>query len=51
MTAFVKQGSNATINIISTEADPSLSDWIIEVAEEYCDIPVKRSELFKGAGE
>lgn len=51
MTAFVKQGSNATINVISTEADPSLSDWIIEVAEEYCDIPVKRSELFKGAGE
>lgn len=51
MTAFVKQGSNATINVISTEADPSLSDWIIEVAEEYCDIPVKRSELFKGAGK
>ncbi|KAG7562264.1 hypothetical protein FFLO_02252 [Filobasidium floriforme] len=50
MTAFVKQGSNATINVISTEADPSLSDWIINVAEEYCDIPVKRSELFKGAG-
>ena len=50
MTAFVKQGSNATVNIISTEADPNLSDWIMGVAEEYCDIPVKRSELFKGAG-
>lgn len=51
MTAFVKAGSNATINVISTDADPDLSDWVMKVATEYCDRPVKRSELFHGAGE
>ncbi len=50
MTAFVKTGSTPTVNIISTEANAKLTQWVIGLAKQYCDIAVKESELFKGAG-
>ena len=41
MTAFVKNGTTPTVNLVITESNDKLTKWVYEVATEYCDEPGK----------
>lgn len=50
MTAYVKENFTPKINIVSTQADPKLSEWVLHLAEEYCDEEVQYSKFPPQAG-
>ena len=45
MTAFIPANTTETINFITDEADPSLTDWLINVSKTYVDIETTSSSL------
>jgi len=45
MTAFVARNANETLGILSTQADPALTNWTVKLANEYISIPTKVYEL------
>ncbi|WVF69440.1 hypothetical protein IAT40_004217 [Kwoniella sp. CBS 6097] len=50
MTAFVARNTTPHIVLLENDADDSLTKWVVKLAEEYVDIPVKTSSLGHGAG-
>ncbi|WVQ98385.1 hypothetical protein IAU59_005508 [Kwoniella sp. CBS 9459] len=50
MTAFVARNTTPHIVLLENDADDSLSKWVVKLAKEYADIPVKASILEPGAG-
>ncbi|OCF40862.1 hypothetical protein I317_05312 [Kwoniella heveanensis CBS 569] len=50
MTAFVARNTTPHIVLLENDADDSLTKWVVKLAEEYADIPVKTSSLGAGAG-
>jgi len=45
MTAFVARNTTPAIVFIDTDADDTLTNWAVKLANEYCDIPAKISNL------
>lgn len=44
MTAFVARNATESIGFIETEADPALTQWAVDLANEYISIP---AEIYK----
>jgi len=50
MTGYVKPGTTPAVTLITTDVHPSLTNWTLSLAEEYCDSAVQGAKLFPGAG-
>ena len=45
MTAFIGRNASESIGIVSTQADPALTNWTAKLAKEYSSIPAHIYEL------
>ncbi|CAD6590210.1 MAG: hypothetical protein TREMPRED_005648, partial [Tremellales sp. Tagirdzhanova-0007] len=45
MTAFVARNTTPSIFFIDSQADSALTQWVVDLANEYCDIPAEISTL------
>ena len=45
MTAFVARNTTPSIFFIDSQADSALTQWVVDLANEYCDIPAGISTL------
>ena len=45
MTAFIARNASESIGFISTQADVPLTNWTVQLAQEYISIPAKVYEL------
>ncbi|EPQ50990.1 Zn-dependent exopeptidase [Gloeophyllum trabeum ATCC 11539] len=50
MTAYVKNGTTPTLTMITSDVDPTLTQYALSLAKAYVDIPVQGKDLFAGAG-